>query len=63
MDNILQARSEGSNDEFEAHTLSISVADIPGVLNHVRPQGLCQQHHPVSLLLTAHTPCLLASSG
>ncbi|KAK9792983.1 hypothetical protein WJX73_007808 [Symbiochloris irregularis] len=34
VDNLLQARHEGLN-EFEAHTLSITVADIPGVLNHV----------------------------
>lgn len=35
VDNILQARSEGQADDFEAHTLSMVVADIPGVLNHV----------------------------
>lgn len=44
VDNILQARHEGL-DEFEAHTLSITVADIPGVLNHVSapwPGGCCR---------------------
>ena len=35
MPNILDGAPAGADNEFEAHTLSITVADIPGVLNHV----------------------------
>ena len=56
MDNILQASSEGSNDEFEAHTLSITVADVPGVLNHVRAHFALALH----MLVMGMSLCLRA---
>lgn len=40
VDNILEATYSGSGEpaqsSYEAHTLSIEVQDVPGVLNQVR---------------------------
>ena len=49
MGNVLDACYNQTMPDFEPQTLSITVADTPGVLNHVRPPpGMGQAGCPAS---------------